>query len=226
MGERIRIGNDISLSWTVSDHDGLAYNIEGLDIRLWLVNANSRVEIKDFSVSGNVISWMFYGKDQKWLGDYDAVLSQNYKDTGMVTIDSCYGFTLVSRSCYADVFGGNQIDLHSKLVAKPIAPIIPLVGENDNWYVNGKDTGHPSKGLSAYEIALEHGFDGTEAEWLRSLIGVPGASILYHVVGNNMDGAMTQRATTAALAEKLDADNFNTLMTRLTSAEIQELLNL
>ena len=31
------------------------------------------------------------------------------------------------------------------------------------------------RGLSAYEIAVEHGFEGTETEWLESLKGAPGA---------------------------------------------------
>ena len=32
-----------------------------------------------------------------------------------------------------------------------------------------------SAGLSAYEIAVEHGFEGTEAQWLQSLVGTQGA---------------------------------------------------
>ena len=32
------------------------------------------------------------------------------------------------------------------------------------------------RGKSAYEIAKENGFDGTEAEWLASLKGAPGAA--------------------------------------------------
>lgn len=35
--------------------------------------------------------------------------------------------------------------------------------------------GEIGAGLSAYEIAVQHGFTGTEAEWLESLKGAPGA---------------------------------------------------
>ena len=35
-----------------------------------------------------------------------------------------------------------------------------------------KPTGE--NGLSAYEIAVEHGFEGSEEEWLDSLVGPPG----------------------------------------------------
>ncbi len=34
-----------------------------------------------------------------------------------------------------------------------------------------------SNGLSAYEIAVEHGFQGTEEEWLESLRGEDGVGI-------------------------------------------------
>lgn len=38
----------------------------------------------------------------------------------------------------------------------------------DGEFVGGRD------GKSAYEIAVEHGFEGTEEEWLESLVGPPG----------------------------------------------------
>lgn len=223
--KRIRIGNDIAISWSVKDRDGSDHDFSGLDVRLWMVNGNARLEVTDFEIDGNVISWTFWGKDQKWLGKYDAILSQNHNGTSMVTVDSCAVFCLVSR---IDSTGTDEgyVSLDSRLGAVRLNPVIPVVGDNWDWWVNGKDTGKPSRGDSAYEIAVRNGFSGTESEWLQSLIGTPGASILYHTTGNNMDGSMTQRAVTTALSEKLDADNFNSLMTRLTAAEITELLNL
>jgi len=49
---------------------------------------------------------------------------------------------------------------------------------NKNTYLKlGKDTikvqGIP--GISAYEVALENGYVGTEAQWLASLVGATGA---------------------------------------------------
>lgn len=37
-----------------------------------------------------------------------------------------------------------------------------------------KETVHTIHGLSAYQIAVENGFKGTEQEWLDSLVGPPG----------------------------------------------------
>ena len=39
-----------------------------------------------------------------------------------------------------------------------------------------EEAGHGADGKSAYEIAVEHGFVGTETEWLASLKGEPGES--------------------------------------------------
>lgn len=37
-----------------------------------------------------------------------------------------------------------------------------------------EEAGHGADGKSAYEIAVEHGYVGTEEEWLASLKGEPG----------------------------------------------------
>lgn len=67
--------------------------------------------------------------------------------------------------------------------------ITPNIGENNNWWIGGKDTGVSAEGIegpsgpsgekggngkSAYEVALEQGYIGTEEEWLESLIGPKG----------------------------------------------------
>lgn len=55
------------------------------------------------------------------------------------------------------------------------------IGTNGNWHVDGTDTGiHATgpagaNGKSAYEIAVDNGYPGTETEWLLSLIGAAGA---------------------------------------------------
>lgn len=66
------------------------------------------------------------------------------------------------------------------------------IGTNDNWHIDGVDTGKPSRGEkgdkgetgytgrqgiqgnSAYEVAKANGFNGTEAQWLQSLKGQKG----------------------------------------------------
>lgn len=48
------------------------------------------------------------------------------------------------------------------------------IGENGNWYINGVDTGKPSRGeagLSAYHIAVSYGYKGNMFEWINDLKG-------------------------------------------------------
>lgn len=69
--------------------------------------------------------------------------------------------------------------------------ITPHIGENGNWYIGNTDTGKPSRGekgapgaagesgadgKSAYQIAIDNGFVGSQSEWLASLKGATGAS--------------------------------------------------
>ena len=57
----------------------------------------------------------------------------------------------------------------------PAAGKNPYIGDDNNWYVfvpsenKYVNTGIMAKGLSAYEIAVKHGFKGTEEEWLQSI---------------------------------------------------------
>ena len=53
------------------------------------------------------------------------------------------------------------------------------IGENGNWYIDGVDTGKSSRGrdgLSAYEVAVSLGYQGTLADWPDTLKGEPGES--------------------------------------------------
>ena len=73
--------------------------------------------------------------------------------------------------------------------------VTPTIGENGNWYLGETDTGKPSRGekgdkgdkgdtgesgadgadgKSAYQIALDNGFVGSQSEWLASLKGDKG----------------------------------------------------
>ena len=56
---------------------------------------------------------------------------------------------------------------------------------------------HDYRGLSAYQIAVKNGFEGTEAEWLESLRGTPGQDADSLTVNNKeaVDGNITVRGT-------------------------------
>lgn len=45
----------------------------------------------------------------------------------------------------------------------------PFIGSNGNWWVDNRDTGVKARGLSAYDIAVKLGFEGSEQDWIDSL---------------------------------------------------------
>lgn len=73
--------------------------------------------------------------------------------------------------------------------------------------INGKLSNATLRGYSAYDIAVAHGFIGTEEEWLATLEVnyatdvLPGIMKLYDCTGENIDGAMTQRSVSHAIED-------------------------
>ena len=95
----IRIGNDIHVSWSIYMKDGLPYSLEEKDVRIFLATPYGRVNITDYTIHENVISWVFWGKSQKAIGNYSIILVVNKDNEGMVTTDVCDFVRLVSHSC-------------------------------------------------------------------------------------------------------------------------------
>ena len=96
----VRKGNDISIAWAIKSGDA-PFSLEGKDISFYLSTPYGKVEIKDYTITENVIKWTFFGKDQSYLGIYSLILVINEDVTGMVTTDYCDFVRLVSRSCEA-----------------------------------------------------------------------------------------------------------------------------
>ena len=144
--KKIRIGNDIVIKWRVTIN-GEEVNLEGLDLSLYISTTyQPRREIA-FTVAGNEITATYKGTEQKVTGVYRLTLYRNEGENAQSILDACDAFELVSCSCLTTdaAFGSAEVEL-------PIA-----------------DLGIGVPGLSAYEIAVAEGFEGTQAEWLASL---------------------------------------------------------
>lgn len=94
-----RKGNDIKVAWSITQKDGQPFRIEGLNVRLYLKSMFGKKELNDFVVTGNIIQWTFYGKDQKSSGNYSLELVVNEDKKGMITTDACDFVNLVNCSC-------------------------------------------------------------------------------------------------------------------------------
>lgn len=150
--ENIRIGNDITVKWSIMNADGKPYCLKGKNLKLFLITPVSNEEIKDYTISVNTITWTFYGKDQKHFGVYALTLVENDKNIGMVTVDAIDAFKIIS---YANttistqaksVVKQHNVKLLSTVDIVHVKPIIPMIGKNGTWIINGEDTGFPAKG--------------------------------------------------------------------------------
>ena len=96
-----RLGNTITVKWTIMTATGTAYNLNAGNLELYAVVPNHAIKVDDFSVSGNVVTWTFRGSDQKFTGPYTLTLIENRGQSTMMTVDYCNAFGLVRWSCQA-----------------------------------------------------------------------------------------------------------------------------
>ncbi len=144
---KIRIGNDISVSWEVRTNNE-AQSLESRPLRLFVRGAYRREEITDFKVSGAVVSFIYGAAQQKNTGAYCVELVDETEGQKR-TVCADLAFTLVAHSSEEDSdnvdFGVYLVELKSNiLVSRP--------------------------GQSAYEAWQGQGHTGTEADfvaWLR-----------------------------------------------------------
>ena len=108
-----RIGNTITVKWTLKTEDGSPYALDAQSIELYATSPNHKTKIKDFTTSNNVLTWIFGGDDQKYLGPYTLTLVQNRGKVGMVTVDSCDAFCLVQWSCLSGGSDSPNVDTES-----------------------------------------------------------------------------------------------------------------
>lgn len=127
--DAVRFGKDFSVEWQIfrktGDDGREPYNLTGADMKVYLKSAFISAEVVEYSVSGNVISFIFRGKDQKHLGVYTLLLVVNQGKDGMLTIDKQNAFSLVahtddeSHNPNADVTI-SHVDLTSESVLLPV----------------------------------------------------------------------------------------------------------
>ena len=94
----IRIGNDIIVSWSIFA-EGEPYSLEGKEVTLYLCSQFGKRKAEGYAITGNQITWTFFGKEQKHSGKYSLELVVNEDAEGMVTTDACDFVNLVNCTC-------------------------------------------------------------------------------------------------------------------------------
>jgi hypothetical protein len=95
---RIRIGNDIQVSWEVKT-GGESISLEGRQFKLYVRSAYQKQEIKDFVVEGCTISFTYLASMQRSTGARAIILNDATKGSPEKTICADQAFTLVAHTC-------------------------------------------------------------------------------------------------------------------------------
>ena len=147
---KIRIGNDIKVVWAIKVNGGEAKLSELKDTALELSDSCGGKNRVGFSIENESVIFDWRAKDQWHTGRYTLTFWANFGKEGQAVIDCCDFVNLVNRSCESD---DTCSGLH-------LSETVKLNGEL-SLGVQGK---------SAYQVWLDNGHEGTEAdflEWLR-----------------------------------------------------------
>lgn len=111
-----RIHNDVSVTWIVYEEVGgepIPVDFTGKTLLLFLVAPSVEIPIKDFIVNDNVISFTFYGKDQRVTGAYCVKLCEVGENHSLTTIDVQDAFGLKPHSWQVGGQEEEDVDTYS-----------------------------------------------------------------------------------------------------------------
>ena len=133
---KIRIGNDLHITWTLKDCHGDPYILEGHDFGVYAQVGNKKILIDSLTVSANVLYFTFYGKDQQYIGEYNLLLIENNGKIEMLTYDVKTAFELVAHSWETDTVSSKGIVIESTTVDSDICycgerNVINIIRVND-----------------------------------------------------------------------------------------------
>lgn len=190
---KIRIGNDIIIRMRLT-RNGESEDLTGKKLFVMLRSSYKKL-IVEHTIIGDEIIVIWLGSEQERTGTYTVTVIEEYGNGNRNTVDACNAFTLVPFSCTeADAkTGGQTIDLNL-------------------------DISVPGNGLSAYEIAVRYGFEGTEEEWLESLKGERGEPFEYSDFTPEQINELKRPATEAAEIANSAASKANSAAMNATTA--------
>ncbi len=156
-------GNDLNINWrilVINSADGASapYVLEGKNLTVSMRCGARTVPVSAFAVSGNVLSFTYFGKDQQLTGIYDLVLTENNGMPGMRTKIQEAAFEIYSsrrdrRGCLRPCpnVSIETLELTSviSVLAESVIPDSIARREEMLELLGGKVDKVPGKGLSA-----------------------------------------------------------------------------
>ena len=144
-----RVGSTFEVLWEILTN-GEKESLEGRNLKLYLTAPNGRMKHVVFTIKDdNNICFRFEGVEQNEVGDYKLTLVENQAEQTQEKIDLCPAFRLV----------------HCSHEVPPYMDALTTIG-----------TGNILTGLagkSAYQAAVEHGYDGTEEQFGEDMAHMP-----------------------------------------------------
>ena len=136
-----------------------------------------------YYIENNTLIAMWTADKQFAVGDYDIILYAHKNEGGQAVCDQYRFVRLVSHTSQADAPDDSGIE--AIIAMQPVTLSL--------------------SGLSAYEVAVINGFQGSVEEWLASLKGTPGAGAeVVQETGDSESAVMSQKAVTDTILNKID----------------------
>lgn len=198
--KNIRASSDITVKLRLKD-GGLAIDWSGVsDIKAYVFSDAQKALAGRFSVSvdqedSTLLICEYSASKPQYLGVNSIVIRATY-DGRTKTYDRKFG-NIVPRT--ADVSGDIVLDdpvvdleldvedVSSSILDKILAACIKATEEAREVV----DLQRGPRGYSAYEVAVQNGFVGTEAQWLASLVGPAGESAYQLAVDQGYEGSLS-----------------------------------
>ena len=101
--KRIRIGNNIAITWLLYENDGNIHNLEGKDLELYMTCGGLKFVVADYTVTENAIAWTFPAQLQTRTGYYKLVLLERDQQRGLYSFDVAEAFCIDSKDALENV---------------------------------------------------------------------------------------------------------------------------
>lgn len=142
----IQRGDTAQLTWALYGLDKAAFSLEGLAYRLYYITGRGRTRATGVTHQDNILAWTFLPDAQWASGSYSLALElydSTGKFVGVTYPDAFYiGRDLPSEDAHEGSIVDtpdttNTINIKSVHDLYKLSPVIPVVGSNGYWYVNG-----------------------------------------------------------------------------------------
>ena len=165
MNNQFPIGTPLTFVWRflTPDKQKLIFDPSQFGFKLRYVSGRGVDEINTFVINPthDGVTWTFPADEQVFAGEYGLILEVSAENQPVCKIRYNNAFSLYTR-------GENAVNTD----ATPAEETVELLSVGEFYFFT------PHDGLSAYEVAVQNGYHGTEEEWLNDPVnGIKGVGI-------------------------------------------------